>query len=300
MAFLNLNQNFKSRTVFYAAFAKLFFSLDEDNPFMFDSFLRPFHATIESLKSTGDVETFRSSKFRMTLIGLLRDLRGVLQSLTIKARVYAFMEWICGYQHLDFFEAVMKTVGSEDTEIMIPMLRFYCELICNRSARLVYDKDYNYSFYGVLIRNVASFVNGYTALMTASVKSNGSINENEVYFKRYKPIHITLSIIKFWLAGNGLALSLFTYFGAEHVSLMIHNTFKLVEGIPIKEMLSYPKFASAYFAAVEVVCTHTWYHIPTNLEFKHLEYMVRETPGSSKLMCDLSIMSRLKVWDQLL
>jgi hypothetical protein len=254
--------------LFYAAFAKLFFAIDDDNPYMFDYFLLPFHKTLNNLKQATRTDDFKSAKFRLILIGLLRDLRGVLQSLTMKNRLVYFMEWLCGYKHLEFFETIMEALGAEDLEVLIPMLRFYCELVFNRNSRLVYDKDNNYVFYGPLVDAIASFVKTCTKIITSS-----PIPASNPYASRYKPISICLTIVRHLLGSNSINLGLFGYFGSTVVSQMIQNSFTMVQDVPISELLSYPKFSSSYFTCISVIFSNNWESVPVDLNAKHFQYL---------------------------
>lgn len=90
--FLTYEENLSNRTTYYSTLGRILVS--GDNIEKFDTFMEPFGQTCTMLLQTPH-ENFRKSDCKKCLIGLFRDLRGVVFACNHKPMYLRFFEWMC-------------------------------------------------------------------------------------------------------------------------------------------------------------------------------------------------------------
>ena len=134
--FLQVPGNVRLRTLFYSTLCKLLF-LDDAN-IKFKVFMEPFTRLLRSLKEQDDV-SFASPPVRAALVGVLRDLRGIVSACSNRRTYALFFDWVYPAFTPLFQRAVAVYYG--EPEVTTPLLKLYGELVYNKAQRLTFDSS---------------------------------------------------------------------------------------------------------------------------------------------------------------
>lgn len=245
--FLRESANARSRTVFYATLGRLLFM--EEAPARFKMFMAPFDSLCAQLAAAAaDPRTFRAPQTRTLLIGLFRDLRGVV-SATNSRRTYGMMfDWIYP-THTPLLHATMEAYA-DDPAVAVPLLKLAAELALNKTQRCTFDTS---SVNGILLfREVARLVCTYGARVLAAPRGGA-----DPYAVLYKGIWNALTVVSRALSGNYVNFGVFELYGDPALKDALQCSFAMCVSILPADVLAFRKVARAYFGLLEVLCgTH--------------------------------------------
>ena len=159
--FIEEPENIKQRMRFYNALANLFFKQTTDEN-AFNNFMNPVKERAERLASLPP-DQLTTPQGRHAVIALLRDLRGVCSACITKRSYSVFFNWVFPYISLYDNPNTRQTpvfhsfceLFSSDNEVLIPLLRFWAELVDNSGHRIQFEVS---SPFGILLFREASAV----------------------------------------------------------------------------------------------------------------------------------------------
>ena len=265
LPFLDLPENTKSRTTFYKTLTRLVFLGDYHTLLM--PFMEPILNVLVQLRSTTD---YNNENVRRALIGVCRDLRGVLQSSANK-RTYILLFDCLNPAYMQVFKHGLE-VWYHDPAVTSPLLKFMAELCSNKSQRINFGQS---SANGILLfREASSLICLYGAKIAQMPTHTDT---STIYKMRYKGISLALDIMSSSLIGSYVNFGVFKLYGDPALQNALQVSLNLLLSIPLSEVMSYPKVARSYFTFIEVIFRHqletivliptkTFLHIAKSLE----------------------------------
>ena len=244
--FLREPANARSRTVFYGTLGRLLFT--EEAPARFRTFMAPFDALFSQLlASASDPHgSFRTPQTRRVLIGLFRDLRGLVAAATTRKTYSLLFDWLHpGYTPL--LHAAMEAYG-DDPGVAVPLLKFASGFALNKMQRCTFEQN---SVNGILLfREVSRLLCAYGSRVLRAGLQGGS-----PYDTRYKGIWVSLLMLSRALTGGYVNFGVFELYGDPALRDALEVAFALCVAIPPADVLAYRKVARAYFGLLEALCT---------------------------------------------
>ena len=101
---------------------------------------------LDTAKSLNDALPSTAPEIAFRMVGLARDLRGIVTAAYNKRTYTWFFEAVFP-EVVDFFISAADAFA-EQPEVVAPILKFLCEFAYNRAARIYFD---NTSAYGILL-----------------------------------------------------------------------------------------------------------------------------------------------------
>ncbi|RTG82788.1 exportin-7 [Schistosoma bovis] len=164
----------------------------------------------------GDSSNFNEKLMKISIIGLARDIRGILYSLNNKTSYQMLMNWI--YPNgLLLFNRVLE-LWPYDYTITIPILKTITELINNRLQ---------------LLSNPCQ------------------IPKNSLYEIKLKPIMTSLNLLKICLSGNLVNFGVFSMFHDDSLERVMEMSIQLLLSLSNTELHDHPKLALCHFGLLE-------------------------------------------------
>lgn len=254
----------RHRTTFYNVLLRILYAsggVDFNLEREFLRFMEPLRIKLEALWAIQTKEAVLADpSVKAAFIGVCRDLRGVVSTMTSRKSYNLFFEWL--YPKHTPVLLKMCEVFSEAGEPAAtnPLLKFFCEFIFNRSQRIVFDCS---SPNGILMFRETSKILvtygthtlanwGRMGGLHSAVKSGGV----DVYRSLYKGIWVCLTMFHRSLAGNYVNFGVFSLYGDPALSDAMGITFRMLMAPPLEEVMAYPKLARAYFSLLESLCQH--------------------------------------------
>ncbi len=130
----------RHRTTFYHTLLRILFASggpDFNVELEFGRFMEPLRMKLDALGAIQSKETFvKDPAVKSAVIGVLRDLRGVVSTMTTRKTYAILFEWL--YPHRTPIILKICEVFSEAgvPEVTTPLLKFYSEFIFNKSQRI--------------------------------------------------------------------------------------------------------------------------------------------------------------------
>lgn len=267
----------RHRTTFYQTLLRILFAsggADFDSELEFTRFMAPLRRKLEVLGSLQSKAAFVGDQsVKTAVIGVLRDLRGVVSTMTNRKTYALFFEWIFP-AHTPVLLMICEAYSEAGVpEVTTPLLKFYAEFVFNKSQRIIFDSS---SPNGILLfretskilvtygthtlanweriggaaqvqKNVAMEQDRYRTL------SSGSIDP---YRMLYKGTWVCLLMFARALGGNYVNFGVFELYGDRALSDAMAICFRLLLAVPIDQLLAYPKVATAHFDLVEILCAN--------------------------------------------
>lgn len=240
--FLEEHRCSRSRTTFYYIIGWLIFM--EDSPVKFKSSMEPLLKVFVSLESIPDT-MFRSDNVKYSLIGLMRDLRGIAMATNSRRTYGLLFDWL----YPSRMPLLLKGIShwADTPEVTTPLLKFMAEFVLNKAQRLTFDSS---SANGILLfREVSKLIVAYGSRILSLP------NAPEVYSFKYKGIWICLTILTRALGGNYVNFGVFELYGDRALADALDMALKMTLSIPLGDILVYRKLTRAYFAFLEVLCS---------------------------------------------
>uniref|UniRef100_A0A4W4F0U3 Importin N-terminal domain-containing protein n=1 Tax=Electrophorus electricus TaxID=8005 RepID=A0A4W4F0U3_ELEEL len=141
-SFLGVNNqsnlsDMRCRTTFYTALGRLLMvDLGEDED-QFEQFMLPLTAAFEGVAQMFSTNTFNEQEAKRTLVGLVRDLRGIAFAFNAKTSFMMLFDWI----YPPYIPVLQRAIELwyHVPACTTPVLKLMAELVHNRSQRLQFD-----------------------------------------------------------------------------------------------------------------------------------------------------------------
>jgi exportin-7 len=275
--FLEDQLNTKLRSDFYRTLANLLF-METVSEQAFEKFMQPLHGVCESLAAIAQPEALAQPPVKRAIVGLLRDLRGICGACMNRRTYTLLFDWLFP-AHMPLLRRCCQ-VFCRDTEVAIPLLKFYADFVNSRSQRIAFDSN---SANGILL-----FKDAAALLVLYGERALGDtapIPEAKLYPLRYKGFYICMSILTRTLSGNYCNFGAMSHYNDTTLDQALDITIKMALSIRIADLLSYPKVGAAYFTLLETVF-QSYGQILVALDtapFMHLVHSLEEALRSPNL-----------------
>ena len=254
----------RHRTTFYNVLLRILyasggadFNLEQE----FLRFMEPLRIKMEQLGSIQTKEAVLADpNVKKAVIGVCRDLRGVISTMTSRKVYNLFFDWLYPQRTPVILKMceVFSEAGAAD--VTNPLLKFVCEFIFNRSQRIVFD---NSSPNGILMfRETSKILSTYGNHTLANWERIGgpemaAKNRGmDVYRQLYKGLWVCFTIFHRALSGSYANFGVFALYGDPALSDAMNISFRMLMAIPLEDVIAYPKVARAYFTLIETLCQH--------------------------------------------
>lgn len=250
LPFLAVPENTRQRTYFYKTLGRLMFIGDYEQNLPI--YLRPVTMVIAQLKNA---LSNRQDAVGAAIIGVCRDLRGIF-SAALNQRSYNALFDILYQDFLPVLTAVPQT-WSDKPKVMIPLLKFFIELVTNRGQRIKFPSS---SANGILLfREVSKVVVSYTRQFLPTFFQRTRV-ESEEYPKWYKSMSLVLNLMAQALQGSYVNFGVFELYKDSALSDSLGASLQVLLSMPLVDVLAYPKVVKAYYAFLNTLFK---YHLNT-------------------------------------
>jgi exportin-7 len=207
---------------------------------------------------------------KTAVIGVLRDLRGVIATMSNRKSYSLFFDWIYP-AHMPVLRTVCDVYSEAGVpEVTTPLLKFVSEFVNNKSQRIIFDSS---SPNGILLfRETSKILVSYgthTLSNWSRLGGPGAVAKNssiDAYRLLYKGAWVCMQMFSRALAGNYVNFGVFALYGDSALSDAMSICFRLLVAIPIDELLAYPKVSKAYFGLIEILSAN---HPKDIVELEH-------------------------------
>ncbi|XP_052046945.1 exportin-7 isoform X2 [Apodemus sylvaticus] len=249
-SFLGINNqsnltDMRCRTTFYTALGRLLMvDLGEDED-QYEQFMLPLTAAFEAVAQMFSTNSFNEQEAKRTLVGLVRDLRGIAFAFNAKTSFMMLFEWIYP-SYMPILQRAIE-LWYHDPACTTPVLKLMAELVHNRSQRLQFDVS---SPNGILLfRETSKMITMYgNRILTL-----GEMPKDQVYALKLKGISICFSMLKAALSGSYVNFGVFRLYGDDALENALQTFIKLLLSIPHSDLLDYPKLSQSYYSLLEVL-----------------------------------------------
>uniref|UniRef100_A0A8C1GBP0 Exportin 7 n=1 Tax=Cyprinus carpio TaxID=7962 RepID=A0A8C1GBP0_CYPCA len=249
-SFLGVNNqanlsDMRCRTTFYTALGRLLMvDLGEDED-QFEQFMLPLTAAFEAIAQMFSTNTFNEQE--RTLVGLVRDLRGIAFAFNAKTSFMMLFDWIYP-SYMPILQRAIE-LWYHVPACTTPVLKLMAELVHNRSQRLQFDFDVSSPNGILLFRETSKMITTYgNRILTL-----GEVPKDQVYALKLKGISICFSMLKAVLSGNYVNFGVFRLYGDDALDNALQTFIKLLLSIPHSDLLDYPKLSQSYYSLLEVL-----------------------------------------------
>lgn len=253
----------RNRTTFYQTILRILFSSggsNFDSELEFTRFMEPLRLKLDVLAALPSKDTFRNDQsVKKAVLGVLRDIRGVIQTMSNRKTYGLFFEWF----YPKYTPVMLKIceVFSEAGiyEVTTILLKFYAEFIYNKSQRIIFDSS---SPNGILLfRETSKIMVTYgTHTLRNWERIGGAAGAKsramDPYRVMYKGNWVAMLLFSRALGGNYVNFGVFSLYGDPALQDAMAICFKIISAIPIDQLMAYPKVAKAHFALVEILCSN--------------------------------------------
>ncbi|KAL3864345.1 hypothetical protein ACJMK2_006036 [Sinanodonta woodiana] len=234
----------RCRTTFYTALGRLMMvDLGEDED-KFEQFMLPLTAAFDNVGTLlSNAISAKTEETKRLLIGLARDLRGVIFAFNTRTSYMMLFDWI----YPTYSPVVHRAIELwyHDPSVTTPVLKLMAELAQNRSQRLQFDVS---SPNGILLfREVGKMIVSYGS----RILTIGEIPKDRIYPMKLKGISICFSMLKAALCGNYVNFGVFQLYGDDALDSALGMFVKLLLSISQSDLLDYPKLSQNYYGLLE-------------------------------------------------
>ena len=242
--FANIPSLSRMRTLYYRTVTRLFHLM---HPTMtgFEEFLEPFVAVFNDLVPNG--ELVRSEDSLPVLIGLVRDLRGVLSSCTTAKTYVAYFEWLFP----QWFELLHRAtdVWWDRPAVTSPVLKFMSEVVQNKDSRIAFATS---SPNGILLfREASKCICSYAGRII-----DQTYPADRMYSHKYKGINVVLVLMTRVLTGGYVYFGVFGLYNDRTLDDALTAALQLILSIPLTDVMAFQRVARDFYAFIDVLCSH--------------------------------------------
>ncbi|CDS11717.1 hypothetical protein LRAMOSA03980 [Lichtheimia ramosa] len=262
-AFFENEHHQQNRMLYYQVLCKVLFA-DDHCESDFYAFMRPFEERLEPLEALDSVDAFRQPAVRLMLQDIFRDLRGFIQPIQNRRDYTLFFNWF----YPEYMPILLRAleVWVPDPSVANVLLKFFAELVHNKSQRLNFDVSSPNSL--LLFRDTSRLITiyGRHALDIAET--------NEKYACKYKGISICFKMLSRCLSGRYINFGVFWLYQDKAIDEAFHMMFQLMLSIPHHDLMGFPKLASAFAALLDDFSKEQLVTLPT-LEPNTFLYIIK-------------------------
>eukprot|EP01100_Stratorugosa_tubuloviscum_P000716 TRINITY_DN1158_c3_g1_i1.p1 TRINITY_DN1158_c3_g1~~TRINITY_DN1158_c3_g1_i1.p1 ORF type:complete len:1079 (-),score=426.68 TRINITY_DN1158_c3_g1_i1:10-3246(-) len=240
--FLETVEDHKNITQFYSTLGKMVFYCDDSEKF--DRFTSSLSQVLELLLTFNTIESFRQPEAKNAILLMVRNLTGISAACMNKRGYGMLFEWL----YPKFFPIFHRALSAlhDNSDFAAALLRFFCELTCNKIGRLNFEISSANSI--LLFREVSNVIVTYgNAALAMTVVS-------DPYKERLRGIGLCLTMMTNVLIGNYLNFGVFALYGDPSYPDAINTCLKLAISLPFVDILSYKKVSQAWFAFIDALC----------------------------------------------
>uniref|UniRef100_A0A2K5NWS3 Exportin 7 n=1 Tax=Cercocebus atys TaxID=9531 RepID=A0A2K5NWS3_CERAT len=234
-SFLGINNqsnltDMRCRTTFYTALGRLLMvDLGEDED-QYEQFMLPLTAAFEAVAQMFSTNSFNEQEAKRTLVGLVRDLRGIAFAFNAKTSFMMLFEWIYP-SYMPILQRAIE-LWYHDPACTTPVLKLMAELVHNRSQRLQFDVSSPNGFF--LFRETSKMITMYgNRILTL-----GEVPKDQVYAA---------------LSGSYVNFGVFRLFFYDALDNALQTFIKLLLFFSHSDLLDYPKLIFFYYSLLEVL-----------------------------------------------
>eukprot|EP01062_Namystynia_karyoxenos_P054834 TRINITY_DN453_c0_g1_i2.p1 TRINITY_DN453_c0_g1~~TRINITY_DN453_c0_g1_i2.p1 ORF type:complete len:1126 (+),score=438.76 TRINITY_DN453_c0_g1_i2:162-3539(+) len=314
--FVNVPANSKQRTKFYKTLANLLF-LETSSEGPFECFMRPLQERGMQLSAMTDPAQFLQPEVKAAIIGWLRDIRGICASCVNKRTYTLFFDWVFPFvsaHHNPGTSSLMLRICQAyagDNSVVVPLLRFYSDLVNNRSQRISFESS---SPNGILLfREASALLVAYGQPLlqrlyhyvgtrgtpqsgsqtppwgtpqagAAAGPDHGGGSANK-YGDIYKGMKLCIDILARALYGGYCNFGVFQLYKDPALDEALETVVKLLLAAPVDDVLSFPKVAASTYYLMEILFsshTSSLLRLPT-ASFMQLLHMLEKGITSVEL-----------------
>ncbi|KAF9089866.1 Ran-binding protein 17 [Mortierella sp. AD031] len=233
----------RCRMNYYTMLSRVLFA--EDNVDAdFWRFVRPWELTLDQVtlafEGTSDLT---EEHIRLILLGIFKDLRGFVSSITNRKQYTLFFDWF----YPTYTPIVVRAIEIwPHDELGIAILRFWHEFVSNKSSRVSFDSS---SPNGILLfRETSNILYTYGQNLLNRPLSNS----NARWTEKYKGIMLYFNVLSASLSGKYVNFGVFKLYGDKALDQVLNVFFSLMLAIPVEDIIAFPKLANAFFSVIDV------------------------------------------------
>lgn len=264
----------RHRTTFYQTLLRILFASAGSN---FDSetefirFMEPLDRKLKALAALPSKEAFLSDvSVKAAVVGVLRDLRGVVSTVLNRKTYVIFFEWIYP-THTPVLLKICEVFAEAGVpDVTNVLLKFYAEFVYNKSQRIVFDSS---SPNGILLfretSNILVTYGRHTLTNWERIGGAAVVEKNtamDAYRMMYKGIWVCLLMFSRALGGNYVNFGVFSLYGDPALDDAMAICFRLIMAVPVEQIVAYPKVAKAHFGLVDIL---TMNHTKELVQLEH-------------------------------
>ncbi|KAG0364963.1 Exportin 7 [Gamsiella multidivaricata] len=255
----------RCRMDYYTMLSRVLFA--EDNVEAdFWRFVKPWELTLDqvTLAFEGSSE-LGEEDIRLILLGIFRDLRGFVSSITNRKQYNLFFDWF----YPAYTPIVVRAIEIwPHNELGIAIMRFWNEFASNKSSRVAFESS---SPNGILLFRVTSNIL-YT--YGQNLLNRPLSNSDARWSEKYKGIMLYFNVLSASLSGKYANFGVFKLYGDKALDQALEVFFSLMLAIPVGDMISFPKLAHAYYSVIDVFASEHMTGLPM-MPQPVLDYMFR-------------------------
>ncbi|KAK1346977.1 LOW QUALITY PROTEIN: hypothetical protein QTO34_000837 [Cnephaeus nilssonii] len=194
----------------------------------------PLTAAFEATAQMFSTNSFNEQEAKRTLVGLVRDLRGI--AFTFNAKT-SFMMLFHG----------QLSYGTVIQPVPYLWLKLMAEFVHNKSQQLPCDVSFPSGI--LLFRETSKMITMYGNCMLTL----GEVSKDQVYTLKLKGIPICFSMLKVTLSRNNVNFGIFYLYGDNALDNALQTFIKLLHSIPQGVLLDYPKLSQSYYSLQKVL-----------------------------------------------
>uniref|UniRef100_A0A4W5MNF4 Exportin 7 n=1 Tax=Hucho hucho TaxID=62062 RepID=A0A4W5MNF4_9TELE len=250
-SFLGVNNqsnlsDMRCRTTFYTALGRLLMvDLGEDED-QFEQFMLPLTAAFEAVAQMFSTNTFNEQEAKRTLVGLVRDLRGIAFAFNAKTSFMMLFDWIYP-AYMPILQRAIE-LWYHVPACTTPVLKLMAELVHNSCCSLEHC-DW-------LVSHAILCSFPWTSLSPSPgnrILTIGEVPKDQVYSVKLKGVSVCFSMLKAVLSGNYVNFGVFRLYGDDALDNALQTFIKLLLSIPHSDLLDYPKLSQSFYSLLEVL-----------------------------------------------
>jgi exportin-7 len=179
------------------------------------------------------------------MLGVVRDIRGVLRSLTSKPSYSVVFEFL----YPTYMPVLIKAVElwTSDPIICVPILKMMTEFVTNKNSRLQMSTS---SKNGILLfRETSQMLMKYGEQMGIL----GTPDPQRLYSHKYKGITVCFAMLKSALLGDYVNFGVFDLYKDPALDNAFDIFFRMLVTIPFEDLSNYPKMCKQYYALLVAI-----------------------------------------------
>lgn len=239
--FLSLVEDTRHRTTYYTAIGRILTLDASDDQGRFEEFMIPFGTMFRQVNAEmSSPSQSNILQIKQVILGLARDLRGLLQTCANKPAYVLFFEWFFPEYIPTFYRGL--EMFADEPRVSVPILKFISDFVFNKNTRLNFGVS---SAHGILLfREASKFIAEYGQRVLALQVPHA----DQIYLMKYKGITVIYRILLHVLSGEYINFGVFQLYGDSALDVAFETFFKLVLSTPYADLMAYTKLSKAYYA----------------------------------------------------